>query len=207
LPAPRRVRRKPFIQWRAPFVWSTLALTLRADGTSSFDVVGATRFPRHWIYGDDGELAAKTGLADFKHWYRRSFGKHTPWGDEESEALVTAVETALERALSAQIMRGGAKPKVRKFKERATLAREGDQADELYLVLDGVVRAEKDGERLAEYGPGALLGERASLEGGRRTASLVAVTRCTVAVANAADIETTHLEELATGHRHEERAG
>jgi hypothetical protein len=180
---------------------------LRADGTASFDVIGASRFPRHWVYGLDGELAAKTGLADFKHWYRRSFGKHTPWGDEESEALVTAVETALERALSTQIMRAGTKPAVRKFKEKATLAREGEEAAELYLVLDGIVRAEKDRERLAEYGPGALLGERASLEGGRRTASLVAVTRCTVAVANAADIERDALEELATGHRNEDRAG
>ena len=26
LPAPRRVRRKPFVQWQAPLVWSTLSL-------------------------------------------------------------------------------------------------------------------------------------------------------------------------------------
>ena len=32
LPAPRRVRRKPFIQWQAPLVWATLGLTLRVDG-------------------------------------------------------------------------------------------------------------------------------------------------------------------------------
>jgi CRP-like cAMP-binding protein len=68
------------------------------------------------------------------------------------------------------------------------------------------VRAEKDGERLAEYGPGALLGERASLEGGRRTATLVAVTPCRVAVAPASQIERSALEDLSTGHRHEERA-
>src|SRR5436190_919044 len=80
LPAPRRVRRKPFVQWRAPLVWSTLALTIRADGTSSFEVIGASRFPRHWIYGPDGALSAKSGLTDFKDWYRRSFGTHTPWG-------------------------------------------------------------------------------------------------------------------------------
>ena len=35
LPAPRRVRRRPFIQWQAPLVWSTLSLTLHADGTRS----------------------------------------------------------------------------------------------------------------------------------------------------------------------------
>ncbi|MEO7556323.1 MAG: hypothetical protein ABIV94_06925, partial [Acidimicrobiales bacterium] len=113
LPAPRRVRRKPFIQWQAPLVWTTLALTIRADGTSSYEVAGASRFPRHWVYDDDGALAAKVGLTDFKDWYRRSFGKHSPWGDEDSPALVTAVESALERALSTRIMRGGAKPKVR----------------------------------------------------------------------------------------------
>ena len=28
IPAPRRVRRRPFIQWQAPLVWTTLSLTL-----------------------------------------------------------------------------------------------------------------------------------------------------------------------------------
>ena len=32
LPAPRRVRRRPFVQWQAPLVWTTLTLTLHADG-------------------------------------------------------------------------------------------------------------------------------------------------------------------------------
>ncbi len=63
---------------------------------------GASRFPRHWVYDDDGQLVAKSGLIDFNDWYRKSFGKHTPWGDQESEAFVTVVETALERSLSRQ---------------------------------------------------------------------------------------------------------
>jgi len=29
---PRRVKRKPFIQWQAPLAWTTLSLTLHADG-------------------------------------------------------------------------------------------------------------------------------------------------------------------------------
>jgi hypothetical protein len=206
LPAPRRVRRKPFIQWQAPLVWTTLALTLRADGTMSQEVVGASRFPRHWVYDDSGALVAKVGLTDFKDWYRRSFGKHTPWGDEESPALVTAVETALERTLSTRIMRGGAKPKVRKVKAGVRLAAEGEPASELYLLLDGVLRVEKDGERLAEYGPGALLGERAIIEGGVRTATLTAVTACRVAVAGAGDIDRSALVELSGGHRREEQS-
>ena len=35
VPAPRRVRRAPYVQFAAPLAWTTLALTLRADGTSS----------------------------------------------------------------------------------------------------------------------------------------------------------------------------
>ena len=34
LPAPRRVRRRPFVQWQAPLVWATLSLTLHADGAA-----------------------------------------------------------------------------------------------------------------------------------------------------------------------------
>ena len=102
------VKHPPFFQLKPPDVWTTLALTIRADGTSDFEVVGASKFPRHWVFDAEGKLAAKAGLTDFKDWYRSSAGKHTPWGDEDSEALVTAVETALERQLSSTIMRGGA---------------------------------------------------------------------------------------------------
>lgn len=204
LPAPRRVRRKPFIQWQAPLVWTTLALTIHADGSSTFEVSGASRFPRHWIFANDGNVTAKVGLTNFKDWYRRSFGRHTPWGDEDSPALVTAVESALERALSTRIMRGGKKPSIRKVKAGALLAEEATPGSELFLVLDGVVRAEKGGERLAEYGPGALLGERAVLEEGLRTCTLTAVTPCRIAVADAADIDRAALVEVSAGHRHED---
>lgn len=206
LPAPRRVRRKPFVQWDAPLAWTTLSLTLHHDGTCAFDLVGASRFPRHWIYDESGQLARKSGMTDFKHWYRRSFGRHSPWGDEDSAAMVTAVETALERSLSAQIMHG-TKPKIRKLRAGETLTRQGDAGDELYLVLDGVIRVECDGERLHECGPGALLGERAGLQGGRRTSTLVAVTPCRVATTTASGFGLATLEELSMGHRREFEPG
>lgn len=204
VPAPRRVRRAPFIQWKAPLVWTTLALTIRADGTTSFEVRGASKFPRHWVFGDDGEVVAKVGLAEFKEWYRRSFGKHTPWGDEESPALVTAAESALERQLSTQLMHGGGKPRFRKLWAGETVVNEGDEGDDVFLVLDGVVRAEKGGERLAEYGPGAVLGERSGLEGGRRTCTLTAVTKGKIALVPRDALAADDLVTLSLGHRHEE---
>ena len=113
LPAPRPVRRAPFVKFQAPIAWSTLELTLYADGRAEGRLVGASPFPRHWIYDADGRLSAKTGMTDFKDWAGTAFGAHTPWGDEDSPALVTAVETALERELSNVIMRGGEKPTIR----------------------------------------------------------------------------------------------
>jgi hypothetical protein len=204
MPAPRRVRRAPFLQWQAPLAWTTLTLTLHADGRAEGTLVGASRFPRHWVYDERGHLASKSGLIDFNDWYRKSFGRQTPWGDQDSEALVTVVESALERSLSTQLMRGAAKPKIKKVKAGTTLVRQGDQGSDVYLVLDGVLRVEVDGKRLAEYGPGALLGERAHLEGGTRTSSLVAVTACRTASVPASSLERSALEELSTGHRRED---
>ncbi len=201
VPAPRRVRRRPFVQWQAPLVWTTLSLTIHADGRVQSAMTGHSRFPRHWVYGEDGQLTHKSGLADFKDWYRKSFGRHTPWGDTDSAALVTAVETALERSLSAQIMQGGAKPSIRRVKAGTALVRQGETGSEVFLLLDGVLRVEEDGRRLAEYGPGALLGERAHLEGGQRTSTLVAVTPCRVAVVEAAELDREALHELSKDHR------
>jgi len=203
VPAPRRVRRAPFVQFAAPLAWTTLALTVRADGTSSHEVVGASPFPRHWIYDHDGRLAEKTGLINFSHWYRRAFGKHSPWGDQDSPAFVTELETALERQLSATIMGGSAKAKIRRVKAGAAVCEQGEEGGELFLVLDGVVRVEVDGERVAEYGPGSLHGERATLEGGRRTATVRAVTPVKLATVAADQVDRAALTELSAGHRRE----
>jgi hypothetical protein len=207
VPAPRSVRRPPFVQVAAPLAWCTLGLTINADGSSSYEVVGASPFPRHWIYEHSGALAAKTGMIDFKGWYRRAFGKHSPWGDEDSPALVTVAETAIERQLSARIMQAGAKPKLERLGAGKTLVEQGEPGDALFLLLDGVLAVEVDGEKLAEVGPGAVLGERAVLEGGVRTATLRAVTPVKVAVALADQVDADALVEVSRGHRREESSG
>src|SRR6266516_4750491 len=206
LPAPRRVRRRPYVQWQAPLVWTTLSLTLHTDGRAEFALTGASRFPRHWVYDADGHVSHKSGLTDFGDWYRKSFGRHSPWGDEDSPALVTAVETALERSLSVQLMHGAAKPSLRQVKPGEVLVRQGEPGTNVYLVLDGVVRVERDGERLAEYGPGALLGERAHLGDGTRTSTMAAVTACRVAFVDAGQFARADLVELSGGHRREDAA-
>jgi cyclic nucleotide-binding protein len=204
IPLPRKLNRPPFVQIVPPLVWTTLALTINADGSSKREVIGASPFPRHWIYDDAGQLANKVAVTDFKSWSGDIFGERTPWGAEDSPAFVTEVETALERELSQTIMRGGAKPKMRKLKPTETLVEQGDAGDELFLLLDGALSVEVDGIALAEVGPGAILGERALLEGGKRTATLRALTPARVAVANADQISPDALAELAAGHRREE---
>jgi hypothetical protein len=206
VPAPRHVNRPPFVQMVAPTAWTTVELTIHADGRTEIGLAGASPFPRHWLYDSAGKLAKKSGMIDFKEWYRNAFGKHSPWGDEDSAALATEVETALERELSLHIMRGGKKPKVRKLAVGDTLVRQGETGDELFLLLDGVVGVDVDGEDLAELGPGSVVGERALLEGGVRTCTLTARTPCKVAVARSVDIEPSALEELREGHRREEQS-
>ncbi|TMK53513.1 MAG: cyclic nucleotide-binding domain-containing protein [Actinobacteria bacterium] len=205
-PAPRPVPHPPFFQISAPTAWTTLSLTIYSDGRSEFEATGASPFPRHWIYDHEGKLAAKSGLIDFKDWSKHAFGERTPWGAEDSPALVTAVETALERELSFLIMRAGKKPEKRKIKAGKSLTEQGQEGNELYLLLDGVLQVDVDGNVLAELAPGAILGERALLEGGRRTATLRALTKCTVAVAAAENVNRAALEELAKTHRREEPA-
>lgn len=200
---PRRVRHKPFVRIVAPWAWTTLALTVHVDGRVTRELVGASPFPRHWVYDGDGRLCQKTGLVDFTEWASGAYWRETPWGDCESPAIVTEVETELERSLSASIMRGGATPRIRELRAGEVLVRQGEAGEEMYLLLDGVLAVDVDGDSLAEIGPGAVLGERALLEGGVRTATLTATTRCRVAAVSAHELGRQALEELAVGHRRE----
>jgi Cyclic nucleotide-binding domain len=200
MPAPRHVHGKPFFQISSALAWTTLSLTLHADGSVEHELAGASTFPRHWIYRD-GKLVEKAGLIDFKEWYRKAFGDNTPWGNEDSEPFVTQVETALERDLSKTIMKSGARSKPRKLGVDEALVEQGEQGDELYLLLDGVLSVEIDGETVAEIGPGAVLGERAVIEGVPRTATLRAVTPAKVVAVPASELDPAALQELAAGRR------
>jgi Cyclic nucleotide-binding domain len=206
VPAPRRINRPPFVRLRAPLVWTTVSITLHADGRSEVGLAGASPFPRHWVYGADGELLLKAGMTDFAGWMSQPSQRNTPWGDEDSPVVVTAAETALERELSGLLMRGATRPTIRVLRDGAVLAAQGEPGDSLYLLLDGVLRVSVDGEALAEIGPGAVLGERALLEGGTRTATLTAVTPIRVAEAPASALDLVALAELSQGHRREATA-
>jgi CRP-like cAMP-binding protein len=98
-------------------------------------------------------------------------------------------------------MSGDVKLTRQKLEPDETLVEQGEPGDELYLLLDGVLTAEVDGEEVAEIGPGAVLGERAVLEGGRRTATLRARTRSRIAVIPAELVEQAALAELASARR------
>jgi CRP-like cAMP-binding protein len=113
--------------------------------------------------------------------------------------VVTAVETELERQLSAIII--GSDPPFRRLKTGEALVTQGDAGDELFLLFDGVLAVEQDGEQVAEVGPGAILGEMALLEGGRRTATLRAVTRCRVAAVPGDRVDRNALAEVARHRR------
>jgi hypothetical protein len=197
IPTPRRVRHPPYVQITPSIPWTTLTLTIHADGTTEQRLTGASSFPRHWVYDHAGRLVAKSGFIDYDAWWREAFGAHTPWGDEESAPIVTAVESALECQLSAAVI--DAKPRFRRLEAGRTLVRQGEPGQELFLLFDGVLQVEVDGEAVTQVGPGAILGEMALLQEGRRTATLRAVTPCRVAVVPKDRIDRLALEELARG--------
>jgi Cyclic nucleotide-binding domain len=203
LPAPRRVSGKPFFQIASASAWTTLQLIIYADGTAKHKLVGASPFPRHWVYDDEGKLVEKSGAIDFERWWRESFGPNTPWGGEDSPAVTSAVETELERELSRMVM---ASPKTldrRELGEGEVLVEQDEPGTDLFLVLDGMLDVEIDGQVIAQVGPGAILGVRASIEGGLRTATLRAATRCRVVIVPQEVVDQAEMVALASGQRRE----
>lgn len=205
LPLPRHIAKPPFFRMQSPLVWTTLQLTLRADGTSSFTMSGASPFPRHWVYDAAGSLALKAGVADWKHWLGQPSWDATPWGDQDSPVIVATAETALERELSTMLMHGKHKTKIRTLCAGDVLARQGDPGDELYLVLDGILGVTVDDAKVGDLGPGAVIGEHAVLQGSSRTATLTALTPVRVACAPADAVDRSALAELARGHHREQQ--
>jgi CRP/FNR family transcriptional regulator, cyclic AMP receptor protein len=60
--------------------------------------------------------------------------------------------------------------------EGEVLTRRGDAGLEAFVVVEGRATASRKGKTIARLGPGALFGELALLDGGRRTATVTAET-------------------------------
>lgn len=203
LPAPRRVRGKPFFQIASASAWTTLQLIIYADGTAKHKLVGASPFPRHWIYDDEGKLVEKSGEIDFERWWRESFGPNMPWGGEDSPAVTSSAETELERELSRLVMSDAKSLERRQLGEGEALVEQDEPGKELFLVLDGMLDVEVDGEAVAQVGPGAILGVHASIEGGMRTSTLRAATRSRVVVIPEDVLDQSEIVAIASGQRRE----
>lgn len=198
--------RPPFLVTRPFNIWTTIQLTISTDGTAMQRLLGASPFPRHWLYGTDNELAEKAALTRSQLWTKTVFGSHTPWGGEELIPDVADPETPLERTLSEQIMQGASKPTIRKLAAGDFLFRQADPATSVALVLDGSFAVRVDGQVVGKVGPGTVVGERAGLEEGHRTASLCALTDARVGELPASALDPESLSELALGHHREDGA-
>lgn len=186
LPAPRPLRGRPYLHIGSATAWTTLELTIRADGSSEGRLVAASPFPRHSLYGPDGSLVSEHGVADYDGWYRESF-EQSPWAGGR-----------LEEELDEIVLRnGGVKPQRRRLGAGEILVDQGEPGTDMFMLLDGVLQVEIDGETVAELGSGAVFGELAVLGDGRRTATLRAVRASRVAVLAG----TSRLAELALARR------
>jgi hypothetical protein len=194
LPVPRPVVGRPYFHVGAVSAWTTLELVLSADGTNQTRLVAASPFPRHSLYGVDGLLIDVFGALEFE------LGDGTPWGDEGTPAFAAAVESELERRLATSILRDGVKLVRRRVPRGETLVQQGQPGRDLFVVLDGVFDVEIDGATVAQVGSGAILGERAVLGDGRRTATLRAVRSSRVAVIGPDHISRPHLVEISDAH-------
>jgi hypothetical protein len=207
LPAPRPVQDEPYFHFGSALAWTTLELVLHADGGSEGRLVASSPFPRHSVYDGEGRLQGEHGLKDFEGWYRESFGESTPWGDEDAPEVAAAIEAHLEEELTRIALTLNAKLPRRRLDAGETLVEQGEAGRDMFLLLDGLLDVEIDGETVARVGAGAVLGELALLGDGRRQATLRARRPCRVAVLPAEAIGGSDLAALALPRREAQAEG
>lgn len=62
--------------------------------------------------------------------------------------------------------------------EGLVIIEQGEIGTELYLVVEGAARVERDGEVIGRVGENDVIGEMALIDNQRRSATVVAETRC-----------------------------
>ena len=154
-PVPRPVTHPPFWRLTAPIAWTTVTLTLHADGTSAARLAAASPFPRHYLYDSTGRLTSKSALIRYKDWIRRSEGDDNPWAGGGTPVPVTTVRGPAERSLGNAMLVSGS------YRQHALgqgmlLSQRPIADSEVHLLLDGLLVIEIDRQPVVEVGPGTI---------------------------------------------------
>jgi hypothetical protein len=155
-PVPRAIPHAPFVRMSAPIAWSTIVLTLYADGTSQSEIADASVFPRHYLYDSAGHLTEKSALIRYKDWLHRSEGQHSPWAGVHEPVPTAGVKAKAERSLADAILVSGSYDQHR-LPAGAMLTNQPIRDDQVAVLLDGLLLIIIDGQPAVELGPGAIL--------------------------------------------------
>ena len=199
------VSRAPFVQYRAPLAWSTLELTIFADGHSEHRLTGASKFPRHWVYDTEG-APGRQDRSD-RH---EGVGQHR----------LRQAHAVGRRGLAGVRHRGRDRARTRARQPRHARSGAAEDPQGPAPATCSPVRATRatscsccstecsSSMSTAPSGPRSVPARCSASgrcsKGGRRTSTLLARTPCRVAARCAAEqVDRDKLAELATNHRRE----
>jgi len=109
----------------------------------------------------------------------------------QDDKIARLEEVALLEACSHKQLRAVARiTEVRELPAGSTLARAGEPGNEFFLIVDGSARVDVSARKRSRLGPGDYFGEMSLLDGGPRSASVVAETPVRLLVINRRDFTT-----------------
>jgi hypothetical protein len=195
-PVPRAVPNVPFVRVSAPLAWSTIALTLHADGTSESEIADASLFPRHYLYDSAGRLTHKSALIRYKEWLRRSEEQRSPWAGVHQAVPMVGVKAEAERSLADTILVSGRYDQHR-MPAGAMLGSVSIRGDQVAVLLDGLLVVLIDDEPAVELGPGAILDPSHRSEESKQHAKIRAQTAARLALLSRDQLDDDALLQVA----------
>jgi len=196
-PVPRAIPHPPFVRIAAPLAWSTIALTLYADGTSESEIADASAFPRHYLYDSAGQLTHKTALIRYKDWLHRSDEPRSPWAGVHESVPTTQVKQQAERSLADTIL-VSARYEQYQLPAGAMLGSHPIQDNQVAVLLDGLMVILLDDEPAVEIGPGSIFDPSMRIAESKQHAKIRAQTATRFALLSRNEVDRDALHEVAS---------
>ena len=195
-PVPRPVRRPPFWRLIAPIAWTTITLTLHADGTSKARLAAASPFPRHYLYDSTVRLTHKSALIRYKEWIGRAGPDDNPWSGGGTAVPVAPVREAAERSLANAILIS-CDYRQHDLPKGALLSERPIAGTEVHVLLDGLLLIEIDHKPVLEAGPGAIFDPTMRTPYSKEHVTVRAATPCRLAILSRGQLDSEALLGVA----------